>query len=58
MSTYRFSVTQQLFGDVDREIGDQDPGEYAAGLVDEGISSRDFNVMNDETEIEEWEKLS
>ena len=57
MSEYRFRITQTLFGYVDREIGDQDPDEYADELIEEGLTSRDFNVMGDETEVDSWDKL-
>jgi len=57
MTLVRFRITQTLFGYVDREIGDQDPDEYADELIEEGLTSRDFNVMGDDTEVDSWDKL-
>jgi len=57
MTLVRFRITQTLFGYVDREIGDQDPEEYADELIEEGLTSRDFNVMGDDTEVDSWDKI-
>lgn len=54
MVKYRFDVRQELRGYIEREIGNEMPEVYAQQLEDEGLSTRDYNVMNAETEVDDW----
>ncbi|PPH83898.1 hypothetical protein [Rathayibacter sp. AY1D9] len=55
MATYAFQVKMTIYGEIEREIGDDDPETYAAELEDEMPSTNDLTfIRNDEIEIDDW----
>ena len=58
MSTYRFNITQTIYGYIDAEIGDVDPEQYAEEMLDKGLGVNDFTYIRDaEAEVDDWDKL-
>lgn len=57
MSKYTFRIKQILYGELDVEIGGENPSEYINERIEMGLTVNDFSVIDDDTECEWFNKF-